>query len=204
MKRTKPEAAETRSSILAAAERIFFEKGVASSTLDEIAAAAGVTRGAIYWHFESKNDLLVALLDPLQFPHFKQLAMEAVGRTKPYSLADIEKMVCLWLETLGRRSEHQRRTSILLRTNLTDELEQFLVHLRRLDEQQTLILRSMLEEAALNGELAPGWTPETSSRTVSWLVKGIYWEWLLFGRRFDLAAHGGASISALFASFRAP
>ena len=49
MRRTKAEAAETRCSILVAAEKLFFEKGVATSTLDEIATAAGVTRGAIYW-----------------------------------------------------------------------------------------------------------------------------------------------------------
>jgi len=44
MRRTKAEAAETRCAVLTAAEQLFFEKGVANSTLDEIAAAAGVTR----------------------------------------------------------------------------------------------------------------------------------------------------------------
>src|SRR5690606_12983243 len=57
MRRTKEQAEQTRASILAAAEQLFLEKGVAHSTLDQIARAAGVTRGAVYWHFENKAHL---------------------------------------------------------------------------------------------------------------------------------------------------
>src|ERR1700712_1304134 len=56
VRRTKEEAAETRNSILDAAERVFFEKGVSRTTLADIALEAGVTRGAIYWHFANKGD----------------------------------------------------------------------------------------------------------------------------------------------------
>src|SRR3546814_1649852 len=57
LRRTKEEALETRESILDAAERIFFERGVSRTTLDQIARAASVTRGAVYWHFQNKSDL---------------------------------------------------------------------------------------------------------------------------------------------------
>ena len=63
VRRTKEEAQETRSQILQAAEQAFYERGVARTTLADIAALAGVTRGAIYWHFSNKSDLLQALLD---------------------------------------------------------------------------------------------------------------------------------------------
>ncbi len=68
MRRTKAEAEETRQAILAAAERVFFKKGVANSSLDEVAAAAGVTRGAIYWHFASKTDLFIGLYQSVALP----------------------------------------------------------------------------------------------------------------------------------------
>ena len=61
MSRTKAEAEETRNSILSAAERVFFEKGVSTASLDDVAKAAGVTRGAIYWHFSNKTDLFLEL-----------------------------------------------------------------------------------------------------------------------------------------------
>lgn len=54
---------DTRSRILAAAARGFARKGFAGASLDEVAAEAGVTKGAVYWHFAGKNDLFFALLD---------------------------------------------------------------------------------------------------------------------------------------------
>ena len=52
---------ETRDRILDAAEDVFNECGYSNTTLNEIAEAAGVTRGAIYWHFKNKEDLFQAM-----------------------------------------------------------------------------------------------------------------------------------------------
>lgn len=54
---------DTRSRILAAAARAFADKGFDRASIDEVAAAAGMTKGAVYWHFKSKDDLFFALLD---------------------------------------------------------------------------------------------------------------------------------------------
>ena len=67
-RRTKEEAEETRQSILDAAERLFHDQGVSRTSLADIASAAGVTRGAIYWHFENKVDLFQAMLERLHLP----------------------------------------------------------------------------------------------------------------------------------------
>lgn len=56
-------AHETRARIIASAARVFGLKGFQRASLDEVAADAGMTKGAIYWHFKSKNDLFFALLD---------------------------------------------------------------------------------------------------------------------------------------------
>lgn len=53
----------TRERILAAAMSVFSQKGWQKTSLDEVAVAAGMTKGAIYWHFRNKNDLFFALLD---------------------------------------------------------------------------------------------------------------------------------------------
>lgn len=52
-----------RERILCAAMTVFAQKGWQKTSLDEVAAAAGMTKGAIYWHFRNKNDLFFALLD---------------------------------------------------------------------------------------------------------------------------------------------
>ncbi|WP_247752446.1 TetR family transcriptional regulator, partial [Citrobacter freundii] len=56
-RKTKQQAQETRQHILDVALRMFSQQGVSSTSLAEIAKAAGVTRGAIYWHFKNKSDL---------------------------------------------------------------------------------------------------------------------------------------------------
>ena len=56
-RKTKQQAQETRQPILDVALRLFSRQGVSSTSLAEIAKAAGVTRGAIYWHFKNKSDL---------------------------------------------------------------------------------------------------------------------------------------------------
>lgn len=61
MRRTKAEAEQTRDDILQAALILFDEEDYAQSTLSSIARKAQVTRGAIYWHFQNKEEILAAL-----------------------------------------------------------------------------------------------------------------------------------------------
>jgi TetR/AcrR family acrAB operon transcriptional repressor len=67
-RRTKEEAAATRDSILDAAEKLFVEQGVSRTTLQHIATEAGVTRGAIYWHFDDKGALFNAMMERATLP----------------------------------------------------------------------------------------------------------------------------------------
>ena len=62
MRKTAAEAAETRQAILRAALDEFSQRGYSATTLDGVARAAGVTRGAVYWHFASKAALYEELL----------------------------------------------------------------------------------------------------------------------------------------------
>jgi AcrR family transcriptional regulator len=52
-----------RDELLAAALRVFARRGYRDAGVDEIAAAAGYSKGALYWHFSGKEDLLMALLE---------------------------------------------------------------------------------------------------------------------------------------------
>ncbi|OSI13042.1 multidrug efflux system transcriptional repressor MtrR [Neisseria canis] len=61
MKKIKAEALKTREYLMLSALDTFYQKGVSRSSLNEIAHNAGVTRGALYWHFKNKEDLFDAL-----------------------------------------------------------------------------------------------------------------------------------------------
>lgn len=64
-RKTKEEAEKTRSALLDAALDVFYDKGFVRATLDDIARAAGLTRGAIYWHFKDKVALFEALAEQI-------------------------------------------------------------------------------------------------------------------------------------------
>jgi AcrR family transcriptional regulator len=59
----RAEKREARDELLSAALRVFAERGYGPAGVDEIAAAAGYSKGALYWHFSSKEDLLLALIE---------------------------------------------------------------------------------------------------------------------------------------------
>lgn len=62
--------ARTRQRILSEAERLFRERGYAATSLEQIADAADVTKGAIYGHFSSKEDLLLSAIEATPTPDF--------------------------------------------------------------------------------------------------------------------------------------
>ena len=55
--------ADTRARLLAAAARVYARRGLDGATLDEVAGEAGFTKGAVYGHFGSKENLLMALME---------------------------------------------------------------------------------------------------------------------------------------------
>jgi len=57
----------TRAALLAAGRELFGMRGFASTSIEELASAAGVTRGALYHHFESKEDLFAAVFEQVEF-----------------------------------------------------------------------------------------------------------------------------------------
>ena len=61
-RKTKEDAEQTRLAILDSALQTFYEKGFARATFDEIAKKINLTKGAVYWHFRNKTDLITALI----------------------------------------------------------------------------------------------------------------------------------------------
>jgi len=73
----KEKQAETRQRLLSAAERVFLRRGLQGSSVEEIAAEAGFTRGAFYSNFKSKDELFVELLQDRVYRQYAQMAEEA-------------------------------------------------------------------------------------------------------------------------------
>lgn len=68
VRKTKEDAKLTRQKIIHAAREIFWLKGVSRTSLEHIATHAGVTRGAVYWHFKNKTELFYAMREQVFLP----------------------------------------------------------------------------------------------------------------------------------------
>ena len=73
-RRTKEEAEKTRARIMASALTLFAKKGYDRTTFNDVAARLKLTKGAVYWHFESKEALLMALVDEMFETFGRQIA----------------------------------------------------------------------------------------------------------------------------------
>jgi AcrR family transcriptional regulator len=54
---------ETKTQILAAATSVFAQKGFAGASMNDIVRAAGLSKGGVYWHFKSKDAIIMAIFD---------------------------------------------------------------------------------------------------------------------------------------------
>lgn len=122
VRRTKEEALATREQLIDAAERVFRERGVGHASLAEVADAAGVTRGAIYWHFQSKADLFQAMVARAEMPHEASLQqMEEAAKVDP--MAALRTAALEALMQIAQDERAQRVYDVVfLRCEYTDEL----------------------------------------------------------------------------------
>lgn len=199
-RKTKSEAEATRDELLCAAERVFLERGVARATLEQIAADAGVTRGALYWHFENKADLFKAMLDRVQMP-----LVELIERlpTEPEEgpFQALRHLCARSLRNLTTDPQYRRVYTILHhRCENVAEVEDCLRPQaealgRVLTSIEDYLARSPNREA-LHVDL----TPRLAARAVHVFMLGLHYDWLRDPEAFDLAADSGPLLDALFRS----
>lgn len=77
-------ARDTRRALIRSARTLFARRGYEATGVDQIAAHAGATRGAVYHHFESKRELLLTVLDEMQAALARRVSEAASSETDPW------------------------------------------------------------------------------------------------------------------------
>lgn len=96
----------TRSVLLDAAEEVFAEKGFMAASLDDIAGAAGYTKGAIYKHFATKEELFLAVSDRYWRRYFDNFA-EVMSTATQIGARELEQIAARWRQlSRDRGAEH--------------------------------------------------------------------------------------------------
>jgi TetR/AcrR family transcriptional regulator, acrAB operon repressor len=196
VRKTKEEALITRGQLLDAAARLFCEQGVSNTSLHEIAEAAGLTRGAIYWHFENKGDLLKALWERVALP--MQQAFDEVERQqadKP--LQRILSKAC-WVSENIEHNDSIRRlmTIIMLRCEFTQELEATREHFLQVREDCLIKVQAEFQQAIDAGQLPADLNAEQITFGLFGLVDGMCFHWLVAPARFPIASVTRLSVEA--------
>lgn len=188
VRRTKADAEATRHRLLDAAERLFQVRGVSRTTLNDIAIAAGTTRGAIYWHFQNKADLFNAMMDRVTLP------MEQAISTSQATETPLEQLRTSVLRALHltAHDEHARRVFEIATQQVEYNGEMLAARERKLKWRDEFIrfLTQRFGEAAAEAGITLPVAPRTAALGVKAILTGLLDSWLLDPRDFDLTKVG--------------
>jgi TetR/AcrR family acrAB operon transcriptional repressor len=186
VRRTKEEAQETRSQILEAAEKAFYERGVARTTLADIAALAGVTRGAIYWHFSNKADLVQAMLDTLHEP-LDEMARASENEAELDPLGCMRKLLIHLFQQVALDPKTRRINEILFhKCEFIDEMCDLRQQRRTASLDCNVRIELALRNAVNRGQLPENLDTARAAISIHALVDGILYQWLLAPDSFQL------------------
>lgn len=194
VRRTKAEALATRTALLDAAERLFQQRGVSRTSLQDIAVAAGVTRGAVYWHFQDKADLFNAMMQRVSLPLEESAdQLEACDAHQP-----LDRLRQLLNMVIGRvATDEQVHRVFEIATHKVEYVEELRTVQQRHQqavEEHLLVIGRCLQRAGLDTRDALG---------LHALVVGLIHTWMLDPAAFDLATEGRRAIDAHLAGLTA-
>ncbi|WP_036593537.1 TetR family transcriptional regulator [Ottowia thiooxydans] len=185
-RRTKEDAQATRSALLDAAEHVFLQRGVSRTSLNDIAQAAGVTRGALYWHFKDKADLFNAMLERVTLP--LECMLPDVTGDDP--IAALRQGLKHALRQIVRDEQTRRVLEIAtLMVEHTPELGAIRERHLQTQREHVLCQHSALENASQQLGVALPAPAEQLAHGMHAMVHGLVFSWLL-DPSFDLEATG--------------
>ncbi|RUP33058.1 MAG: TetR family transcriptional regulator [Curvibacter sp.] len=152
MKRSRAAALQTREAILAGALQAFARHGVGRATFQHVAGFAGVTRGAVYWHFTDRASLVREVFRGLRWP------LDIGPDLQPY--LQCHNPLALLRETLVAGIEHgladaRQRALLALLLSLQHSREIFDTHDSRPDRAGEVVAPSSADQAVDPGHGLP-------------------------------------------------
>jgi len=185
VRRTKEEAAATRATLLKTALSVFSTKGYAAATLDDVANAAKVTRGAIYWHFKSKADLYNTLVQEFS-ARGAGVVQQAVSEGG--TLLEILRRIFVRLCTLIEEDKELRAVMelTLFKIGLDPDLQDG--RKKQIEEGNALLqgITEAMRQGIAQGDLRNDIDPADLARAFIAFENGVIQLWLLSPRSFSL------------------
>jgi TetR/AcrR family acrAB operon transcriptional repressor len=202
VRRTKEAAEETRALILDTAEDMFHEIGVARTSLTDIAARAGVTRGAIYWHFTDKVDLFTAMCDRATLP--LEAMFSGVGAENlDDPLASLRASCVGVLRVVAEDARCRRVFEIIShKCEYVDEMAPTMLRRQACRQDAMALIENNLAQAARLGQLPEALDTRRAAFALFAYLDGLVHGWGLNACRGELAEEPGVLIDLFLDGLR--
>jgi TetR/AcrR family acrAB operon transcriptional repressor len=201
-RRTKEEAAATRDSILDAAEKLFVEQGVSRTTLQHIATEAGVTRGAIYWHFDDKGALFNAMMERVTLPF--ECALSSLDKSDASTvMADLRQFFVEIFRVTETNPQARRVLEIAsLKVEFVSEMDAVRVRRRqsKCELTEQVVERIRLAQGA--GLIKPDSDPQLLALGMWSLMDGLIRNWMFEPTSFSLVDLGDKMMAIMLEGIR--
>lgn len=202
VRKSRAEAEQTRAALLDAAERLFYKDGVSRTSLEAVAREAGVTRGAVYWHFADKCAVLSALQDRARLPQDDIVESLAQG-TSDRPLDALYDACVDTFNLVASDKQRQRIFAILsFRCEYTGPAAEVGTKVMCHKEEMMERFVRVFEQARKKGQLSANWTAQTAGQTLFLFLGGQFKDWMMHPT-YDLPQRATACLKALFNTFRA-
>lgn len=199
MRRTKEQAAQTSKQILLAAENLFLERGYENVSLEEIASAAGVTRGAVHWHYKNKQGLLFAIRAAVQEP-FSDLAETLSASQGSASLDKLTSIVCDMFSRIDEDPRQRGLCLVVLHLDIAQSAETSEGSSFQVDMRSTL--ERIFSAIDRDGGLSKEWPPSKAAISLTATIGGLVMEWALGRQDFKLSGDGVDLIRTILGAWR--
>lgn len=190
MRKTKDDAEITRQKILDSAMIVFTKAGYANARLEDIAAEAGVTRGAVYHHFGGKPEVYTALVNE-RFQEANTAFSDIMSSNKTPE----EMLKALIVENLSllEKSEEYRKIQelVLFKTSYLPELEEGMQYKIKSTYATLGCIEEIVRKGIELGQFDKSLNPRAVAITALGLFGGVSTLWLLDCSMFSAQEYAG-------------
>ena len=192
-RKTKEEAEKTYNMLLESAAELFSNQGYSRTTLNEIAEHAGVTRGAFYWHFSGKSDLVCAIFEQHALPviaAFKD-GMMAISDDNPEP--QFRNAILMLIDAFAKDTRLSRAMFIIMHNMEVSEKDAELIAFRDMQHEELYnVILAAFDKLKQAGRLKDHIEPNQIGYGCIFLLTGMFDKAMLPFTQFDLERDGKA------------
>jgi TetR/AcrR family acrAB operon transcriptional repressor len=201
-RRTTADALATRDNILDCAELLFVSQGVSSTTLAHIADAAGVSRGAIYWHFTDKAAVFNSMMQRVRMP--LELAMQMFDHAQHADPLECLQEFATVVFRLTETDPKARRVFEIATSKIEYVDQMSMVRERRAEmaDRWMIAAEGQVRLAIQCGRTLPTVCPRAVALGLWAIMDGLLRAWMIAPHSFSLVAIGEQIVRTHLAALR--